>query len=541
MLKRPKRLLALALLISAVTLYWGCSQPDEVLTDITQTTIYLSPERLPSNPPGMVYNLCVAEGLVDDSVYNADCFAEFGYNFDQGRFKARHAHPDSADRADSNKFVLPADIMSYGYLFVSVQRTDGSDPGIGPVMLIDNITDPRDNPLDLVFPHISRHGDSLGIMYFNMKTVTNDTVIGLLGLDNDDSTNFRQEQALAGSAVWFSEVLYDVGVLQDTTSLCNWWIDTVGRTELDTNCQTSIVGASNFRDTVYEVGYGLDTLSHIAMIFDTATHEECMGNPTYWDPNVQESLYLTTHFEVIYWCDDSLCGGDSARANECDTLFSDRGFASPDSFSYHHFEYTGGSFTDLSSYGWRYEGWVVSPLIEDAQASIGDMTRPAWINYNTTADSAIRGIEGGLLSTGKFYGPVENEATNRMEFSWPSGGADEGNPYASNLHIPPPYPGEDFLNVPTTGGGVTAINLVPGNGRSNGTVFITVEPTNDVFDSTNFPLIVNSRELPSSRWQVEELTSTQAFAMIARNNVNSGVPSPVLIGMPRIRVTINRL
>lgn len=525
MLKRPKRLLALALLISAATVYWGCSQPEDVLTDVTQTMIHLSPERMPSNPPGMVYKLCVAEGLVDDSVHNAYCFGEFGYNFEQRKFKVRDAHPDSANRADSNRFLLPADIMKYGYLFVSVQRTDGSDPDIGPVMLIDNVTDPRDNPLDLVFPHISKSGDSLGIMYFNMKTVTNDTVIGLLGLDDDDSTNLRAEQALAGSAIWFSEVLYDVGVRQDTIALNSFSIDTIGLPELSDSCQTSIVDATNFRDTVFRVGYGLDTLEHTAMVFDTIKHRECIGEPSLWDSNTAESLYLTTKFEVDYFCGDSV----------------DCGSATPDSFSYHHFEYTGGTFKDLSSYGWLYEGWVVSSVIQDAGASMGDMTPPAWMNYNSHRDSTIRGIAGGLLSTGRFYGPTLDEPTNRYIFSWPGGGGDEGNPYSSDLHVSPPYPGEDFLtNLPN---GVSGpLNLVPDNNGPYGTVFITLEPTNDPHDSTNFPLIVNSRALPSNRGDaLTDLTEPQSFAMISHANVNFGGGGPVLIGMPRIRVTIDRL
>jgi hypothetical protein len=540
MLKRPKRLLALGLLISAVTLYWGCSQPDEVLTDVTQTTIYLDPERLPSNPPGMVYNLCVAEGLVDDSVHNVNCFAEFGYNWDEGKFKVADA--DSADRPDSNQFLLPDDIMNYGYLFVSVQRTDGSDPGVGPVMLIDNVTDPDNDPLDLVFPHVGKSGDSVGIMYFNMKTVTNDTVIGLTGLQGEDSINLDTEEELAGSAIWFSTMLYNVGVIQDTTEVCDWWVDTLQRDSLD-SCQISIVSASGFSQDTVQVGYGLDTLPHTAIVFDIETHTECPGSPSLWDTTSQESVYLTTNFEVLYWCGDSLCGGDSANAAECDPDFpSNSGFARPDSFNYHDFQYIGGTFKDMSKYGWHYEGWVVSSVIEDAGASIGDMTPPAWINYNSFNDSAIVGIEGGLLSTGKFLGPTEDELSGEFSFSWPGGGADEGNPYSSDLHIPPPFPGEDFLNVPIEGGGTSAINLVPDNGGPYGTVFITFEPTNDPHDSTNFPLIVNSEVLPANRGDaLTDLTQTQSFAMTARYNVNSGAAGPVLIGMPRIRVDIDRL
>ncbi len=522
--KRPKRLLALALLISAVTLYWGCSQPEDVYTDVTQTTIYLNPERLPSNPPGLVYNLCVAEGLVNDSVHNAHCFGEFGYNFEQGKFKVRHADPDSADRADSNRFLLPADIMKYGYLFVSVQRTDGSDADIGPVMLIDNVTDPETDPVDLVFPHIGKSGDSLGIMYFNMKTVTNDTVIGLFGLNRDDSANFRAETTLVGSAIWFATMEYNTGTRQDTVEMRDFKIDTIPLEQLSGDeCQTSIVDLTNIRSAVVRRGYGLDTLEQSIVLYDMTTHEECPGSPS-----IGDSLYLTTNLEMNFFC------GDLLDSTLCDN-------AVPDSFNYHDFSYIGGTFMDLSSYGWLYEGWVVSSTIKDAGASVGDMTPPAWMNYNTVNDSLIRGIDGGLLSTGKFYGPREDVETREFIFRWPGGGADEGNPYSSDLHVPPPFPGEDFLNVPQTGG-TGPINLVPDNRGPYGTVFITLEPTNDPHDSTNFPLIVNTRALPGNRGRaLTRLTEPQSFAMISRHNVNSGIPGPVLVGMPRIKVTINRL
>jgi hypothetical protein len=67
----------------------------------------------------------------------------------------------------------------------------------------------------------------------------------------------------------------------------------------------------------------------------------------------------------------------------------------------------------------------------------------------------------------------------------------------------PRLPGEDFLNgaalSAATHGVITgALNLLPGFSNSlSGSVFVSIEPTNMVTDTTNFPLIAFCRAYPA--------------------------------------------
>ncbi|MFH1688366.1 MAG: hypothetical protein ABIE70_12705 [bacterium] len=109
---RPKRLLMIAAIIVGLTLYWGCSQQEQILSDKTQTVLELSFDRMPTNPPGLVYGLGVAKELTSsasgaDSVSDAMIFATFGFDFDL------RIVTDAAGnrRADSGHFVFDHDLF----------------------------------------------------------------------------------------------------------------------------------------------------------------------------------------------------------------------------------------------------------------------------------------------------------------------------------------------------------------------------------------------------------------------------------------------
>jgi len=460
--------LFLVLLAGSFTLYFGCSQPEDIITGKTRTILDLSAERLPSSPPEMVYQLWVADSMIDESIHEAVSIARFRYDFDTDTYLDENGLP----REEGNRFEFEGDVLTYRWLLITVQGD--LETSVGPVMLIDTIIDPDDNPLDLVFPLSDSVSQSA--VEFNME-----------------SSSDGRDPVTDGAAIWFTEYFERVAYLQDTTALTDWSIDTVWKdsfTENDGECVRSIVNISNIRDTVIQSIFGFDTVEQQIILYDVETYEECdYGQCTPGDP-----CLLTTRVNLSF-------------------------SASPmDSLVYDDFLQLANPLPDYSSYGWCYKGWVVSSVINDLGVSRGEITPPAWINYNRF-DSLLRGIDGGLLSTGKF-----------TDLNQP----DSANPYVDGVNPArvPPFPGEDFLkNLP--GGVDQAINLVPG-GEIKGTVFITLEPTNYVFDTTNFPLFVMIRDLPDTREQVE--STVQVFIMNNRTNYNRDV----LVGFPRVNVQIQR-
>ncbi|MCH9025367.1 MAG: hypothetical protein IH931_08545, partial [candidate division Zixibacteria bacterium] len=184
-------------------------------------------------------------------------------------------------------------------------------------------------------------------------------------------------------------------------------------------------------------------------------------------------------------------------------------------FAFNFDEFTQDSFAlpDYDSFGWNYKGWVVSPTV--APSAVGRATLPAW-QPNATFDSLMPGINGGLLTTGKFSKINQPDATN---------------PYVAGPRLPQ-FPGEDFItNLP---GGLdvsTWTGLVPTSGPISGTVFISLEPTNFVTDTTNFPLISFMVEVPKSR----NIVTATVVIINMQNRTQTNDP---FTGFPRIRVDI---
>ena len=108
---------------------------------------------------------------------------------------------------------------------------------------------------------------------------------------------------------------------------------------------------------------------------------------------------------------------------------------------------------------------------------------------------------------------------------------DNSNPYRAGPRLPQ-FPGEDFIsNVP---GGLSPTSwggLVPLNNGKSGTVFISLEPTNFVTATTNFPLIPFMSDVPSSKSIID--SSVVIINMLNRTQTNDP-----FIGFPRIRVDI---
>jgi len=351
MLRRHKRLLLLVLVGIGIGLYVGCTQPEDILTDKSQTTIVLTAERLPTNPVGMLYELWVTDQLIGDSVYEAVSMGKFGYDFVTSSF----LDTSGALRENSNRFVLQADILDYDVLFISVQRADGSGPSPGPVMLMDTIRALDVRAIDMVFPL----SDSLWQcpVEFNMESMS----------DGRDSTN-------DGAGVWFCVYNEMQIAIPDTTDTSEVTIITKWKQcpLPDSNqCIESIIELLNVDVDTIERVFGFDKDSQIIVTYDVVMFETCC------DSGVDSILW--TDVTIRY----SLGGTDTL------TFDSVVQSAIP-------------PLPDYTSFGWKYKGWVVSSVIEELGVSMGKITPPAWRAYNNAFDSMVPGIDGGLLTTGSF-------------------------------------------------------------------------------------------------------------------------------------------
>ena len=111
MFKRNKLLCLLILALLSSSVYWGCDQPEDVLTPLTRTNVWLDETKMPTNPEGMLYELWVADA--SDSV----SLGKFGYDYTLHRY----LDVDGSVRADSNKFYVGCDAMDFTSILVSVE------------------------------------------------------------------------------------------------------------------------------------------------------------------------------------------------------------------------------------------------------------------------------------------------------------------------------------------------------------------------------------------------------------------------------------
>lgn len=471
MLRRHTRLLVPILVVTVTALWWGCTQPEDILVDKSITVVHLQAERLPTTPPGMTYQLWAADTMIHDddlgdSLYGSEPMDEpFIYRFEENSFH----EVDGTARPDSNRFLFAGDILSYQWIFMTVQLSDGSGPVPGPVMLIDTVTPTDYSELNLVFPF----SDSLWFtaMEFNMETPSD---------GRDPSTD--------GAAIWFSTYAERTYTVQDTTELSSWEITTNYYDTFNTpgECITSIVNIFDTVSSIEEKVYGFDTVSWQAMRFSTEVVTVCDSG---------QGHLLKTSVELIY---------------ETGTLDSGR---------YDDFTQVAIDLPDLRRMGWKYQGWVISSVIKDLGVGIGVITPPAWVGFNRH-DTAIHAVDGELLSTGLFHSLYL---------------PDEENLYVDDPVRVPPWPGEDFLkNLP--GGQDVEVNLV-NDEVITGSVFIAMHPANALTDTTNFPLIIQLRDLPWDRFDVED--DRQQFVMFNKTNKNTfGMGQTV--GLPQVQVRIQR-
>lgn len=471
MTRRRSRLILIALAVCAATFYFHCTQPEDIMTPVSRTDVYLTAYLLPTNPDGMLYELWVANGQDTLSL------GKFGYHQTWKTFYDE----DGEEKPDTNKFVLDGDILDYSHIFVSVEAISGDLPqSPGPIMLIDDVTEPSSNPIELCFP-LNQTLTGYGTAFFNMETPSD---------SGRDSTN-------AGCGIWFSAFYWSLDSVRDTLSLDDFdlvtkQMDTLPEGTEDT-FTTYVVNIVN--DSAYYIGrvFGLDTMWNWIVRFDSIIDTDFTAPYTVID-DTATVLYYTV---------------DPDHDSVADTFHYER---------FIQFDY---GLPNYSDYRWKYKGWVVSP--EVPPTALGKITLPAYtVNTTKPGDSLIPGVEGGLLTTGTF-----------SDISAP----DDGNPHRWSPRVPP-IAGEDFLkNLP---GGLEQSwqGLVPHRTDNSGTVFITLEPDNFVTDTTNFPLFVLVQSIPTDRYLIFQsaLADTQLFDMWNLTNTND----PHGRGFPKIVVDIRR-
>ncbi len=450
MTRRGNRLILIALAVCAATFYFSCTQPNDILTPVTKTDMYLTAQNLPTNPNGMIYELWVAND--QDTV----SLGKFGYN----QMWLTYHLENGDEKLDSNHFVLDGDIFEYSDIFVSVETDPDDLPGVpGPVMLIDDVTEPSNNPIELRFPFSDSLWNATAI--FNMETPS----------DSDRTTG-------GGYGVWFSAYYWSQDSVRDTVSLDSFKLVTKPDSSLPHDTFTTyLVDTINVRVLDTTRVFGLDTTRDTIVRFDSV-----LDTSDTWPYVVMDDGAGKTIFYYSFSPDTP-------------------GVA--DTFHYDNFVQFDFGLLDYSAYGWKYKGWVVSPQVP--VSVVGQITPPAYaINYNQY-DSLIPGIKGGLLTVGTFN-----------DIAAP----DDSNPYCIGPRVPP-IPGEDFLtDLPPGLEGWQG--LVPDEDDNSGTVFITLEPVNFVTDTTNFPLFVLIGKIPVTRDSVfgTAIADVQSFDMYNETPTN---------------------
>lgn len=343
MFKRYKLLLLLVLPLLSSSIFWGCEQPEDALTPITKTNVWLSPNKLPSNPDGMVYELWVANST--DSIP----VDKFGYDFVSGRF----LEPDGSRRADTNKFFVGYDLMDFTTIFVSVETyPDNNTNSPGPIMLYDFT---NSETIKLRFPKM----DSLwaSSVWYNMESPSDGAPGDSVGLD--PSTD--------GYAIWFSSYTEKMDNFNDTLSILDWEVrvDTLDDyTAGDTMIVVTGIDELSIitKDTIRVKG--LDSVSQKVVRFDVVLD------------TITEPPYIATILTIDYEVYQGYVSYDDFNQGQDDEEFG---------------------LPILTDFGWKYKGWVASPYI-DAGAVTSRITLPAWEIIGSELDET----DGAMLTVGAF-------------------------------------------------------------------------------------------------------------------------------------------
>ena len=329
MFKRNKLLFLLVLPLLISSIFWGCSQPEDVLTPLTKTDIWLNPTKLPSNPDGMVYELWVANST--DTLP----LAKFGYNFELGRF----LEPGGEPRADSNQFFLGYDLMDFTNVFVSIETyPDDNTNSPGPIMLMDMTSNPT---IKLRFPKMDELWAST--VWYNMESAS----------DGQDSVT-------DGYSVWFSTYSQESTDLNDTLGVSVIIIDLGSDTTKVPGVDTLIVETGITDIIIKDTAriFGLDILVNKVVRF------------TVLKDTIVDTPFTDQRMNLVYDIFEGTVSYDNFHQGNDNEEFG---------------------MPVLSEYGWKYKGWVASPQI-DSTAVTARITLPAWITLGSPFEETEGGI-----------------------------------------------------------------------------------------------------------------------------------------------------
>ena len=349
MTRRSNRLLLLALAAAALTFYFGCSQPEDIVTPVTTSVLTLNPSKLPSLPNGMVYELWAARS--GDTV----SLGRFGYDQTNRVF----LNESGQVRPEGGSFRVGGDVLAYDWIFMSVENAGAADTDLkapANCLLRDRATNPRDNQVALVLPY----SDSIfySTCYFCLSTPS----------DRDRDTNNMD------AGLWF----------------CQYQLEQVNR----------------------DVRIGLDSVTYQQKVYPQESIGVVIYTDYTIDPeNPLETLQLNYSFDTLEIIQarvtiDSVIISDPPETvmvanpywqlgERIDTLF--------DNFTQGT---EGFGMVDYSEFGLQYRGWVMAQAVEAQNASVGTFTPPVW--YRDNLFNVVRWAEGGgLISTGAF-GSVED-------------------------------------------------------------------------------------------------------------------------------------
>ncbi len=316
MFNRSKILLLSTLTLCIVAFAIGCDQPEDVITPNGKAYLTLSPERLPDNPTGTIYQLWVANDTDTLSL------GKFGFNY-----MSRHFLSENGEiRADAGRFFLDESIENYNSIIVSVEPINDPLPNSpASILLLDLTSSPT---IKLVFPQVNSLWDAT--VRYNLKSTS----------DGQDTTN-------DGSSIWFCSYKRDTTTITDTFSVTDWKLDSglfipADSTLIDTN----VIGIDSIIqiDTIFvlgadESGSGLDTLDVTTVRYKTYLSIDTSG----YYPTTLKMTFDTSSYTVI-----------------------------EDKFTQDDFQ-----LPNLQEFGWKYRGWVVSDVIDTA--AVGKMTLPGWL------------------------------------------------------------------------------------------------------------------------------------------------------------------
>jgi len=504
MLRSASRVLLLITALGLLAAFWGCSQTDDVTASRSITKVWLAAERLPTPPVGMVYELWASKEQITS--LTADVVKSLGrFSYVNCDTLEAFLDPDNgAVRADSNQFLLTADLFDYNYLFVSLERQSEINDVPGPVLAMRQVTGNTDT-VEMFFPLSDEDNLGRAIVRMNMETHS-----------DQNRTSFD------GYGLWFSSYEVILWTIQDTihtyTSLV-WdtaWpdADTTNKNLLTDKWPDTVWFVT---DTVY-IDFGRDTLP-----VETA---QLLSGGGYVPVSTLWYQHIGAQRHIIYKVDaDTAWPAIFKRVDSSDIWTITRNVVL-DVYSQDDF-----GLPDYSAYGWKYQGWIVGTNLN--QGWIGEFTPPAW-DFNT-GTNFIPGANGGLMTTGTFThidsADDANPFTNHVSWVVDSGA------FLDTVEKRPNLPGEDFLNTDSLNayyGIASRINLIPPPG-TKACAFITLEPMNRAVDSTNSPLIIFTREVPSSY-------STGGYGTVVSMTMTPWTGSADgANGLPRVTARIVRL